>query len=386
MSSPKLKIGFVVDDTLDKPDGVQQYVLRVGEWLAKQGHEIHYLVGQSSRTDIENVHSLSRNIPVTFNKNHLSIPLPAPKKPIKRLLASENFDILHVQMPYSPFLAAKVIRAASSQTAVIGTFHILPYAWLERVGTRILGKILYRSLRRFDHIFAVSEPAKAFAEASFGVRAKVLPNVVDLAWYRRMTKDQPKNSLVNIVFLGRLVERKGSMQLLKAVASLPTDVQDMTRVTIAGKGPLLARLQAYAVESKIAHIVEFAGFVSEEEKPALLGSADIAVFPATGGESFGIVLLEAMAANAGVVLGGNNPGYASVLSAWPQSLFDPSDTTQFADLLAAYITDQDKRQQLHEAQQQTIPEYDIASVGQKLLIEYQNAIAKRRERQHNKLK
>src|SRR3990167_6303303 len=94
--SQVLKIGLVVDDTLDKPDGVQQYVLLVGAWLSAQGHEVHYLVGQSSRTDLPNVHSLAKNVPVTFNKNKLTVPLPANKRRIQQLLEQEKFYILHV--------------------------------------------------------------------------------------------------------------------------------------------------------------------------------------------------------------------------------------------------------------------------------------------------
>jgi phosphatidylinositol alpha-mannosyltransferase len=73
----KLTIGFVFDDSLDKPDGVQQYVLTLGDWMKKQGHSVHYLVGATTRDDIANVHSLSRNMRVAFNGNRMSVPLPS---------------------------------------------------------------------------------------------------------------------------------------------------------------------------------------------------------------------------------------------------------------------------------------------------------------------
>lgn len=78
-----MKIGFVLDDGLDSPDGVQQYILTLGTWLEKQGHEVHFLVGQTERTDISNVHVLARNIGVRFNHNRLTIPLPANHGRIK---------------------------------------------------------------------------------------------------------------------------------------------------------------------------------------------------------------------------------------------------------------------------------------------------------------
>jgi len=101
----KLKIGLLLDDTLDTPDGVQQYVLCLGGWLTNQGHEVHYLVGASKREDIKHLHSIANNIRVRFNKNRLSIPLPTSRSAIRNLLDELQLDVLHVQMPYSPLFA-----------------------------------------------------------------------------------------------------------------------------------------------------------------------------------------------------------------------------------------------------------------------------------------
>src|ERR1039458_8447904 len=107
-----LKVGFVLDDSLDKTDGVQQYILSLGSWLKQQGHDVHYLVGETVRTDIPNVHSLSRNINARFNSNRMSTPLPASPARIRKLLEDVQFDVLHVQIPYSPFLAQQIIELA----------------------------------------------------------------------------------------------------------------------------------------------------------------------------------------------------------------------------------------------------------------------------------
>ena len=117
-STKKLKVGLVLDDSLDRNDGVQQYVRALGGWLADQGHTVHYLAGQS-RADGKTVHSLSRNVNVRFNGNRLSMPLPANAGPIKALLAKEKYDVLHVQMPYSPLMAGKVISNAGPDTAAL---------------------------------------------------------------------------------------------------------------------------------------------------------------------------------------------------------------------------------------------------------------------------
>src|ERR1700760_451276 len=107
-----MKIGLVLDDTLDTPDGVQQYVIQVGTWLTAQGHEVHYLVGATERTDIPHIHSLSRNLKVKFNGNRMSMPLPTSKRTLKRFLHEQQFDVLHVQVPYSPFMAGRLLLSA----------------------------------------------------------------------------------------------------------------------------------------------------------------------------------------------------------------------------------------------------------------------------------
>lgn len=384
MPKRQLKIGFVLDTSLDPNDGVQQYVLRLGEWLSSAGHEIHYLVGETTERQLPNIHSLSRNVSVKFNGNRTTIPLWANSTKVKKLLRQLDLDVLHVQMPYHPLMAQKIILAASKKTAVIGTFHILPVTKMESFATKALGWTLKPSLKRFDEILAVSEPAKKFVNKSFGTEASVLPNVVDLAWFQNSTPKHPvSDDKIQIVFLGRLVERKGGRQLLQAVAALPESCQKAVHVTIGGKGPLMDELTAYAKQASIHDIVTFAGFVAEPHKPEFLASADIAVFPATGGESFGIVLLEAMAARSGVVLGGNNPGYANVIGHWPEALFDPDNTAEFSRKLQTFIESSAKRRKLHVAQQRYIRAFDIKTVGPKLVGVYENAIAKRARKLDN---
>jgi phosphatidylinositol alpha-mannosyltransferase len=116
--------------------------------------------------------------------------------------------------------------------------------------------------------------------------------------------------------------------------------------------------------------VEFEGFISEADKPGYLGSANIAIFPSTGGESFGIVLIEAMAANSGIVVGGDNPGYRSVIGRWPDTLIDVKHPTIFAGQLAKLIADADLRKQIHQQQQTEVVKYDVRTVGPALLNLY----------------
>ena len=380
MPSPKpLKIGFVLDDSLDKPDGVQQYVLSMGEWLKRQGHEVHYLVSTTTRSDVGTIHNLGRFVRVRFNGNGMGTPLPASARHIRRLLATEKFDVLHVQVPYSPFLAHKVIMSAPSMTAIVGTFHILPNTRLAAVATKMLGLWLRRSLKRFDQMFSVSPAAQEFAKDTFGVDSTVLPNVID---YPRFAEAEPFESAhPTILFLGRLVPRKGCMTLLQALVDLKSDgLLPACRVLICGKGPLMSELTEYAKAQQL-DMVEFTGFVSEEDKPRYYATADVAVFPSTGGESFGIVLLEAMASGRAVVLAGDNPGYHSVMHERPEQLIAPGDHRHLAEKISGYLQNNDGRRQAAAWGKTYAAGFDVQSVGRRLLTSYRSILSSRRNMQ-----
>ena len=379
-TSSTLKIGFVLDDSLDKPDGVQQYILGIGAWLSAQGHEVHYLVGKTERLDVAHVHSLSRNVSVRFNGNSMSPPLPTSRRRIKALLDREQYDILHIQMPYSPWLAHRIIQAAGPRTAVIGTFHIVAYSKLVQLATRALAVWTKRSSQRFDSVLSVSTAAAAYAQVTYGLVTTVLPNVID---YERFHSAQPlvrSGKALQILFLGRLVPRKGCQLLLAAVAVLAAtrpNVPDF-KVLICGKGPLADSLRDYARSHGIADRVEFVGFVSEADKPRYYATADIAVFPSSGGESFGIVLIEAMASGQAAVLAGDNSGYRSVLHERPALLFDPQDVRALAAKIKTFLFDKDTRQAAAAWGETHSQQFDTAVVGPKLVAVYNLALQKRR--------
>lgn len=364
-----MKIGFVLDDTLDSTDGVQQYVLTLGGWLSQQGHEVHYLVGQTNRTDLQRIHSLSRNVGVTFNGNRLSIPLPASREAIKQLLQREQFDVLHVQLPYSPFLAGRIIMAAPATTRLIGTFHIYPQSKLVRFASRLLRLYERRSLRRFHAVVSVSRAAQQFAAQAFNLKTNVLPNVVDVA--RFAAADAPASPGRTIAYLGRLVPRKGCQTLLTAMVQLRKDASfNDVRLTVYGRGPLEAELKRYAIQHGLQDAVTFAGYVSEADKPAAIKAADVAVFPSNGGESFGIVLVEAMATARPVVIGADNDGYRTVLEGHKNLLFPPDDSVALAERLKMMLQDDAARQAALLWQAGAVTQYDVAVVGAKVLELY----------------
>jgi phosphatidylinositol alpha-mannosyltransferase len=364
-----MKIALVLDDTLDTPDGVQQYVISVGKWLTSQGHEVHYLVGQTTRSDIPYIHVMSRNIHVKFNGNRMSVPLPVSYRRLKTFLAEQQFDVLHVQVPYSPFMAGRLIAAAPVYTVIVGTFHILPYSRLVTFANRLLAIANHRSDKRFHQMLAVSAPARLFAAKVYGYSSEVVPNPVSLAQFRGI---ESSNKDLNIVFLGRLVARKGVLQLMEAIALMKEQglYNGDFHVYIGGKGELMPTLSTLIQERGLADTVTLQGFIEETAKAAFLAQADIAVYPSLAGESFGIVLLEAMAAARGTVLAGNNPGYASVMEPYADQLFDPQDTKGLAELLTWHLEHPEARARAAELQHGYVEHFDINVVGSRLVSVY----------------
>jgi phosphatidylinositol alpha-mannosyltransferase len=376
----QLKIGLILDTSLDSTDGVPQYVIQLGKWLTSQGHKVHYLVGQSQRQDVPNVHSMAKNIKVNFNGNRTTIPLFVSRRKIKRFMNQHNFDVLHVQTPHHPLMAQPIILAAAPPTAIVGTFHVLPYGIFARVGTGLLGIWLRPSLKRFNTMMAVSSVAADFCSQSFGLSAQVVPNMVDYKHYHdAKALSKYDDNVPTILFLGRLVERKGCLTLLKAVVELrkePT-VPDF-RLLICGRGHLEAKLRQFVVDNNLEPIVEFAGFISEEDKPRYYASADLAVFPSSSGESFGIVLLEAMASGKAAVLAGDNPGYRSVMSVCPELLFEPQNSLALAQKIRLYLENKALHDEAAAWGGDYAKNFDIEVVGQKILTVYRQALRKSR--------
>jgi phosphatidylinositol alpha-mannosyltransferase len=370
-----MKIALVLDDSLDRPDGVQQYVLSVGRYLASVGHDVHYVCSSATRTDLgQALHSLVGNFHVSFNGNGLSIPRVASRRVLREFVERERFDVFHVQTPHSPLFSARLVRQArrvqGRAVTIVGTFHILPNGRIASLGTRLLGLVLRHNLRAFDRFCAVSAPAAEFARRVFGIDPRVIgiPISVDLlaAAGAEGRASRVGSTRLHLAFLGRLVQRKGALEFVDAVAALEPPVRDRVRVTIAGRGPLAADIERAVDAHNLQAIVEMPGFVPEADKAAFYGAADIAVFPATGGESFGIVLTEAMASGSGVVVGGDNPGYRSVLGDSTDVLVDPADTAAFAAALARLIADPSLRASIRTDQEARVREFDVAVVGPKI--------------------
>ncbi len=374
-----MRIAFVYDDSLDRPDGVTQYVLTLSKELINMGHEVAYFVGETKRQDLKNVYSLARNVRVSFSGNKLSVPLPVSKKSITSALDEFKPDVIHVQLPCSPFMGERIIHYAKRQTnppKVVSTFHILPFSRFSRVGNRLLGSLQKSTLLKIDHNIAVSSPAADFAASAYGLRCQVIPNMVNTRLFRKGSKKHVKG---RIVMVGRMDKRKGHKQLIAALSALKhKNGYTKFEAQLAGRWQLRQRVsnESRASAFNISDNVVFIGEVTEQEKAELLSSAELAVFPSTAGESFGIVLIEAIAAGSEAVLGGNNPGYASVLASCPEALFDPNSTVEFAGKLELFLKDSKLREELHSKQQALIQKFSSVTVAKQIEEVYDSLLSK----------
>lgn len=382
-NGPNLKVGLVFDDSLDSTDGVAQAVKATGAWLTGRGHEVSYLVGETKMKKWAGgtVYSLSKNIKVRFNGNKLSIPLLAKKADVNRVLDSNDYDVLHVTVPYSPMMAARVIAKAKPKTAVVGTFHILPSGALSKAGSRLLGAWSRRGLKRMAELVSTSQPAATFAKQTYRRAGGVIPNPVDTDKFKTTPTWRPGGA--NIVFLGRLVKRKGAANLIEAFAGL-AQAHPAANLTIAGDGPDRSKLESRVKALGLSGKIKFLGYIDEADKPKLLASANIACFPSLYGESFGIVLIEAMAAGSRVVLAGDNPGYRSVMSDQPSTLIDPTNTKAFTERLTKLLDDESLADQIHSWQEAAVKQYDINVVGAQVEALYERAIACQAKKSDNK--
>ena len=123
---------------------------------------------------------MAKVLRMKFNGNRVGTPLLASKSKIRNLLAELDLDVLHVQMPYSPLFAARVIRAASPETRIVGSFHVLPNGWLESLGARMLGWALHRSRKKIDYYIANTHTTAIFYHSAWGASSVVIPNPVNL--------------------------------------------------------------------------------------------------------------------------------------------------------------------------------------------------------------
>lgn len=377
MAEQQLNIAYVYGGLYNPDSGVSNYVETVGNYFEKRGNNVNFLVAKSRAEGDPRVRSLGRVMMTSMNGSETGLAMPITKKLARETLEELNPDILDIQM-YNPFFDGRFMSQVTERTAVIGRYHILPASRKIELLTRGLRLVTHSARKRFDYISSTSEPTQEFALRAFGVESEVLPNPVDINHFAAGERlEQYNDGKTNVVFIGRLDERKGVQYLLQAISVLREDTYSELRVLIGGQGSMRPELEELVRKYHLEPVVEFLGYVEEKDKPNLLASADIAAFPAPTGESFGIVLVEAMAAGAGVVIGGDNPGYRSVLGEFPETLIHPQDIASFGQTLQYLIDNPSQRDDIQAVQAEHAQQYDINVVGPKLEAAYVDALAQR---------
>lgn len=378
MSSERLHIAQVFDSNYDSPGGVPNYMDTLDDYYLKSGHRSTLIVGETSIDD-PRIISLGKTFPFPMNGNMVDVPYPTPKGLVQKTLDEVSPDIIHIGTTYFPTTGGRFLKQASPETGVVGTFHVLPYRKTSELGIRVAGA-LSKSKHRIDHLMTASPEVQSFAKSAFDLESTIVPCPVDIQRFRE-GKRMPEydDGKINVMFLGRLEERKGIGHLIEALGQLDTATLDKIRVVIGGRGDLLSKLEAQTKNLGLERVVEFAGRIEESDKANFLASADITALPATSGESFGIVVVEAMAAGAAVI-GGNNPGYRSILGKrTPEMLVEPQAVHDFSETLSKLINNDAYRLEVQERQQQNLEEYDTSVVGKTMLDIYREVLAKRRQ-------
>jgi phosphatidylinositol alpha-mannosyltransferase len=314
-----VKIGLVTPYVYPLPGGVNEHVRYLYEGLRARGHDVRIISSSHGlqRSSEGDVIRLGKGFSVPANGSVGTITIsPRYLSQVGDMLERERFDLLHFHEPFVPFLSPIVLRA--SQSVNVATFHAYGgWSMAYEFGSRAMRGYAQRLHGRI----AVSAAARHFIDRYFPGDYKVIPNGVDVARFQRAVPiARWQDGVANLLFVGRHEPRKGLLDLLKAYRILRKTGCNC-RLLVVGTGPQEREARRYVLARRMQG-VEFLGRVSDGEKAQLYRTADVFISPATGGESFGVVLLEAMAAGAPIVCSDIH-GYKGVVRRGVQGLLVP---------------------------------------------------------------
>ena len=341
----------------------------------ERGHDVQVLApysGDPTTVERYEVVSCGRPVPLPVGGSVARVSLSMWKRPkIKTLLRTGGFDVVHIHEPFAPVTPNLVARTSPALT--IGTFH----AYNEHNHLYRVSKYMLRPTpHQLDGCIAVSNAARRYVNKFYPDDYEVIPNGID---FDRFATPGPvleefDDGRPNIVFVGRLEKRKGLRYLLSAYASLKWDYPEL-RLIVVGPGEPDAESQRLMGERNLTDVV-FTGQVSDELLPSYYQAADIFCSPATGRESFGIVLLEAMAAGVPIVAS-DIEGYRDVVSHGDHGLLArPRDETALSGAIRTLLEDPASRLQMGAAGRQTAWEYRWPAVASRVLDFYSRTAAR----------
>jgi phosphatidyl-myo-inositol alpha-mannosyltransferase len=368
-----MKVGLVSPYDFATAGGVNDHVRHLAVQLQKLGHESR-IFAPSSRADVgfdsARFYRIGTPIAIPANDSVARITLSFHlANRVAAIIAEERFDVLHFHEPLLPALPMTMLRM--STTANVGTFHAFGRS---NVGYYYGRPLLQPYLAHLHRAIAVSEPARDFVTRYFpNFPMRVIPNGIDVDVYRpglapiRHLRDEN----LNLLFVGRLEKRKGLGDLLRAYRSMTSRLPNI-RLIVVGDGPLHGRVESYVTRHRLPNVI-LAGYVPESVKPRYYNSADVFCAPATGSESFGIVLLEALASGLPVVAT-EVPGYMSVLEPGKDSItVPPKNWRELAASLVILARDVDLRRRLAAYAQEKARRYAWETVASEVVEVYNEA-------------
>lgn len=298
---------------------------------------------------------------------------------IQKVLSYEKFDLIHFHSLEVPFLSWQIL--AESKCANVTTFHMAVERNRKDLSFQILLNIvspLAKSISlQLDGAIAVSKTAADAAKRLCGVQVEaIIPNGVDVERFNPKVPplEECRDGKINILYVGRLDPRKGVLYLLKAYSIFKSKFPK-SRLIIVGDGPQREMLEEFVEVEKLKEVV-FAGFVDEAELPRYYTTADIFCSPAIHGESFGIVLLEAMAAGRAIVAT-NNIGYRNVLTGLGKHCLVPvKDAGTLAAKLIEFTKNETLRLKLAEWGRKEVKRYSWNLLSNEIFQFYEKTIRK----------
>ncbi len=361
-----MRIGMVCPYSFDVPGGVQSHVLQLAEVMRARGQDVSVLAPSSPHVSLpEYVVSAGRAVPIPYNGSVARVQLsPNVHGKVRRWLTEGEFDVLHLHEPNAPSLALWALRIAEGP--IVATFHT---STTKSLSLSVFQGLLRPLNEKIVGRIAVSDLARRWQMEALGSDAVEIPNGVDVAAYESapLLPGYPRPGKT-VLFLGRYDEpRKGMAVLIDALPALVERFPGL-QVLIVGRG------NEDELRDKVGGMgghLRFLGQVDDAAKASALRSADVYCAPHTGGESFGIVLVEAMAAGTPVV--------ASDLRAFRQVLRDGAagrlvavdDGAALADGLIAVLEDASLAKRYAAAGSEAVQRYDWSVVASQIMRVYE---------------
>ncbi len=378
-----MKIGLVCPYNITKGGGVNEIVFATRDELIKRGHRVKIItplprdaevidvpdvIFAGSSTDFRSPMHTTAQVSATYDTDK-----------IDEMLAYEQFDILHFHEPWIPMISRQILQRSTSVN--IATFHAkIPETIMSRTVIKVVTPYLKSVMKYLHHLTAVSDSAAEYAAGLTDQPITIIPNGIDLEKYRKQNKPK-KNGPRTILYIGRLEGRKGVKYLLQAYQLLTQEVENV-QLIIAGDGPNREKLELLAEDLKLPN-VSFLGYISQELKIELLAQADVYCSPAIYGESFGIVLLEAMATDT-VIVAGNNSGYSDVMQELGAlSIINPHDAVEFARRLKLLLENEALRNLWQEWAAEYVKQFSYPEIVDRYEQLYEDSLKERHDAEAN---